>query len=459
MTAHRHSLLPVLAAVFAVLLTYLWIGTCSGTAPLYAMLDYHYYPLLADGFLAGQLSLPVEPKPELLQLPDPYDPDQNQPYRMHDLSLYHGKYYLFSGPAPALLAFVPWKALTGQPLPQYLAVLLFCSVHFLALTVLLRLITARVAPTTPSWFVALGVLALGFGTGNLHLLRWPSVYQVASAFNACLVALALLGLYFTLVSRRYPLLFLFLAALCLALSVGSRLHFALVALVVPLVALLGCPESRNGPPSVLRRLRHAALLLLPLGVVLMGLALYNQARFDTPFETGVRYQLGGFNLLHAHFWQVQNAFANFTYYLFQKIPFTTEFPYHEIRTRFFLRGTSFYQQECLYGLITGMPVCLSLLAPPALWTRIERPLRRFLGVTLLVGGLNFAFLLGFTSATVRYFSDFLTPLLLVATTLLVIADLQFAKDRSWMRVAFRTVVVAAVLYTVVIQLLLNFPSH
>lgn len=459
MTAPRHSLLPVLAAVFAVLLTYLWIGTRSGTAPLYAMLDYHYYPLLADGFLAGQLSLPVEPKPELLRLPDPYDPDQNQPYRMHDLSLYHGKYYLFSGPAPALLAFAPWKAITGQPLPQYLAVLLFCSLHFLTLTVLLRRIIARAAPATPSWFVAFGVLALGFGTGNLHLLRWPSVYQVASAFNACLMALALLSLYAALVSRRQPLFFLFLAALGLALSVGARLHFALAALVIPLVALFGSSASHHEPPAILRRLCHAALLLLPLGAVLVGLALYNQARFDTPFETGVRYQLGGFNLLHARFWQVQNAFANFTYYLFQKIPFTTEFPYHEIRTRFFLRGTGFYQQECLYGLITGMPVCVSLLALPTLWKRIERPLRRFLGVTLLAGGLNFAFLLGFTTATVRYFSDFLTPLLLVATTLLVIVDLQFAKDRSWRRVAFRSLVIAAVVYTVTIQILLNFPSH
>lgn len=458
MTTHRHSFLPVLGAIFAVLAVYLWIGIRSGTAPVYAMLDYHYYPLLADGFLVGQLSLPVEPKPELLQLANPYDPDQNQPYRLHDLSLYNGRYYLFSGPAPAVLAFVPWKAITGQSLPQYLAVLIFCSVHFLTLTLLLRKITARVAPATPSWLLALGVLILGFGTGNLHLLRWPSVYQVASACSSCLVALGLLGLYLALVERRLTLFFLFLSALCLAAAVGARLHFALIALL-PAFALRWSTAPRSGPPSTARWVRQAALLLLPLALTLGGLALYNFARFANPLESGVHYQLGGFNLLHAHFWQWQNAFANFNYYLFQKIPFTSEFPYYEIRTRFFPRGTDFYQQECLYGLITGMPVFLSTLLLPALWSRIERPLRRFLGVTLLAGGLNFALLLCFTSATVRYFSDFLTPLLLVAVSVILVADLQFAKDRSWMRIAFRSLAIAAALYTIVIQTLLNLPSH
>jgi hypothetical protein len=40
---------------------------------------YGYYNLLADAFQAGRLSLPIEPKPELLALPNPYTRAQSAP--------------------------------------------------------------------------------------------------------------------------------------------------------------------------------------------------------------------------------------------------------------------------------------------------------------------------------------------------------------------------------------------
>ncbi len=49
-----------------------------------------YHDLLADGFLSGQLSLPLAPAPELLSAKDPYD-YANIQYWSLDASYYHGK--------------------------------------------------------------------------------------------------------------------------------------------------------------------------------------------------------------------------------------------------------------------------------------------------------------------------------------------------------------------------------
>jgi hypothetical protein len=60
-----------------------------------------HYAKLAEAFLHGQVSLLVKPSPQLLALPDPYDPYANIRYKIHDLSLYEGNYYLPWGPVPA----------------------------------------------------------------------------------------------------------------------------------------------------------------------------------------------------------------------------------------------------------------------------------------------------------------------------------------------------------------------
>src|ERR1051326_587740 len=67
-----------------------------------------YYNLLVRGFRAGQLSLQKEAPPGLVQLADPYDskgkaPYRLMPYRLHDLSYYKGKLYLYHGVTPALI--------------------------------------------------------------------------------------------------------------------------------------------------------------------------------------------------------------------------------------------------------------------------------------------------------------------------------------------------------------------
>lgn len=56
-----------------------------------------YYDLLADAFVHGQLHLRIKPAPELLALSDPYDPETNWRYRLHDALLYQKWMGVLSG--------------------------------------------------------------------------------------------------------------------------------------------------------------------------------------------------------------------------------------------------------------------------------------------------------------------------------------------------------------------------
>ena len=65
-----------------------------------------YYNFLVRGWRSGHLYLSKEPKPELVALADPYDPAQNNAFRMGDASYYQGHYYLYFSGAPAIVLLI-----------------------------------------------------------------------------------------------------------------------------------------------------------------------------------------------------------------------------------------------------------------------------------------------------------------------------------------------------------------
>src|SRR5687768_6727577 len=83
----RHAL-AVAIPVVVVLLAYVWIITAGRMTQWHTYSVYHQK--LATAFHHGQTSLLDQPKPELLALPDPYRHPDNEPYRLHDASLYKG---------------------------------------------------------------------------------------------------------------------------------------------------------------------------------------------------------------------------------------------------------------------------------------------------------------------------------------------------------------------------------
>ncbi|HVT72521.1 MAG TPA: hypothetical protein VHD61_05245 [Lacunisphaera sp.] len=241
-----------------------------------------YYNLLVDGFQHGQLAMDVKPDPWL-----GVDNTRVKSYLL-DASFHHGRYYLYFGVTPALVLFWPWTAVTGHDLPEPLAAMLLASAAFALSLGWLRTLRREFFPAA-GWPVRLvAVLLLGLGSGYAVVLRRPMFYEIAifsgvAATMGCLWCL-------TLAVRRTErtVRWLGAASLCAGLAAGSRP--TLIPGAVLAVGLVAVVLWRRGPAGAGRRGLVAAAV--PLGLVLAGLAWYNWARFDNPFEFGLHYQVG-----------------------------------------------------------------------------------------------------------------------------------------------------------------------
>ena len=107
--------LPLIVAAGLLFGFYLW--TASAGLPLgFGEAQDRHYNLLTRALLQGHLHIDVEPRPELFELTEPYRPGRNAPFRYHDASLYRGRYYLYFGVVPVLVAFGPWRLVgLGRP--------------------------------------------------------------------------------------------------------------------------------------------------------------------------------------------------------------------------------------------------------------------------------------------------------------------------------------------------------
>jgi hypothetical protein len=111
-----------------------------------------YYDYLGRAFAGGHLYLPIQPAPELLAMSNPWDPATGEQFKMHDMSFYHGRYFLYHGAGPAVMLFAPWRILTGTDLPENFSLFLFCFGGFLFScgTLWNILASAKVEPSTRS---------------------------------------------------------------------------------------------------------------------------------------------------------------------------------------------------------------------------------------------------------------------------------------------------------------------
>jgi hypothetical protein len=373
-----------------------------------------YYALLTDAFLDGQTHLPVEPAPELLALPDPYDPAQIGPYGITDLSLYQGHYYLYFGPTPVLLVHLPLRAV-GITATDALASSLFASVGFLFALALMRFLVQRYRPETSLGTRVVAVLLLGLANVVPFLLRRPAVWEEAIAAGYCCL---LIGLFLTLTGAlrdRPSLGRLAGGSLALGLAVGARPHLIL-ALPVFIWAWIVALRAVGRTRSSVTRLGVACLTPVVTCLVLLGV--YNFVRFDSFTEFGSSYQLGAFNP------QTMDRFAPgrlgpgaFSYLLAPpKLDLVFPFIHLDPAWTGVLPTDSII--EPVAGVIALAPVILLAFAAPVLLVarrRTGREAMTLASLLLLTGLLTVvAPTLTFNGATMRYAVDFATLFLLAA---------------------------------------------
>ena len=418
-----------------------------------------YYNLLIRGFRAGQLSLQKEVPPGLAQLPDPYDSVANvryrlMPYRLHDLSYYKGRLYLYFGVTPALILFWPFAALTGHYLFHRQAVAIFCAIGFLASVGLLHALWRRYFAEVSVGVVVACALALGLTTGTPNLLSWSDVYEVPISCGYMLTMLALAAIWCALHEPERRCRWLAAASIAYGLAVGARptLLFGAVILLVPVVQ------------AWRERRQIWALLVAAMGPILvigLGLMLYNTLRFDNPFEFGLRYQLAGQSQVVQQNFSLRYLWFNFRVYFLEPVRWSRHFPFVQKMVALPL-PPGYGNVEGPFGILTSIPLVWLALAVPLGWRnrsgQAASTLRWFVTAVAILFGMCALTLGLFRGACFRYELDILPALLLLAAVGILGLERALA-DQPSRRNAARWVWGMLLGFSVVFNLLASVQYH
>jgi len=408
-----------------------------------------YYDLLARAFVHGHLYLPVNPQPELLALKNPWQDPINGPYRLLDAVLYKQHYYIYHGAAPVLLLFVPWYWLTAHDMPENFAAFLFAFGGYFFLSLLFIQILPFLADRAPVAVVALCLLALGIGQSIPFMLHRALLYEVAIACGFCCLSIGFYLLFRALVVPRSRALWAGLSGLSFGLAIGCRPQLGLAA-VCGLVLLLLLPDSAVGPRRRLFRNDVFAFGIPVIGCCL-AIAAYNYARFGSPLEFGLSYQLGEASYQNIRLSTV-NLVPGLYYFLLCPPDIVAEFPFirlalrqpfdalaNVLPARYFLEPTA--------GILALCPVALAAFLVPLFRKRFQSGDKIFAFVSTIlvftIGCILFLAATGLTSQ--RYEVDFAPFLLLVACV--IVCEL-LGSNGNWIYKVATVGLVALLLYTI-----------
>jgi hypothetical protein len=333
----------------------------------------HYYDLGADGFRHGHLYLAVQPSAALLAQANPADPANRQLW-LWDALLYDRHYYIYWGPAPTLcvLAFKLLTGYDGEILDQWL-VLLFALGRLWAGSALILSFSSRPGARQPDWVVAAALAVFAFASPTLFMLVRPLVYEASVAAGQCFLFCGLLAAFWGLVRARWQTPLFVLAGVCWALSLNSRVTMVLVT--PPMVVITVLSVWRCSGYALRPALRAAFALGVPVLLGILAAGWYNYARFGSPTEFGVRFQLSGrlFTSDPAYF------LPNLLSYMFAELEWSCRFPFAQLPSARDLWSIVTWPQDYDTGnyelgeRVGGLFVTTSICWLLAVW--VWRPLR------------------------------------------------------------------------------------
>lgn len=375
------------------------------------------YKLLSDSFLEGRLSLPTTPNRELLSLSNPYEPSQrNGIDYLWDVSFYDSQYFLYFGPTPALVFYLPYKFLSGSYPSEDHVILLASLVTIAMLTLTVFGVARALLGTKAPGPAALWLLYIAFASG-LSLQLGGSKWVVAAITGAMFQSLALYALTKAL-SGLHSSCWATIAGIATIFAVGSRPTHASLLSIAPIALYLGL-RNRAGISAARAVSRYLVIALLGC----LALGAYNLARFDSPFEFGQTYQLGVSDftakplcsisrlLAHPELGQIQAW-----YHFLQPPTLVSSFPFLKFAppsppTEAVAAGY-FLGADAVTGIFAFSPLLpLALLAIPWSWRRATRDARTVWGTSLSIVLINGAFLLTCSFAAARFTFELIGPLL------------------------------------------------
>ena len=484
-TSKLRSIYLLFSVLFVLVASlYLWLVSVGFITTWPRTTD--YYAMLGESFLEGKTHLLVEPDPRLLEISDPYEYEQRKTIpQIWDASLYDGKYFLYWGPVPGLVtAFV--QGISGFRLgDQHLTFFFDLGIFTFGALILITLYR-RYFNDLPIWTLIPGVLLIGLANPLPWLLSRPAVYEVAIASGQFFL---LGGFYWALtafVEKDVKPNRLLWAGVFWSLTVGSRtsLIFAVAAFAAFTFLRIGIVGKRNSKWVEIVRPTLSLLGPLILGAALY--AWYNYDRFGDILEFGHKYQLSSMNLQALYEYVLSIVYVPPSAFDYLLNPFRTlrVFPY--------IKATigghylwpihklipEYYYTERITGIFISTPFILLAIIPIYFLIKEKFPSGNseagnvsstkpqwyrfdiiWIVVALACVAISiFTPLLLFVATSMRYLTDGLPVLLLLATLGMWIGICEL-KDRRLGRLIFSILVWGITLYSAVIGLLLSVTGY
>jgi hypothetical protein len=429
--------IPTTSSLLLVLVIYVFIVTAGQWTSLPE--SSQHYDELATAFWSGHLYLNVQPSAALLALPDPYDPQarKNDPAlaafiedHAWDLSLYHGRFYMYWGPAPALILSIV-KLIYAGPIGDQVLAFIFSWAALVLQTLLLVRIWLRFFSQLPVWTISLGVTTAGLIAPIIWMLNMPRIYQ-AAIFSCQFFLIG--GLYFAYTALEEGTIHtgkLWIAGIFWAMAIASRATLLGSALFLIVTILFMLVRQFRRTKNRMELLLNLAAIVIPMAITLIALGLYNMARFGSGLEFGLRYQLtlSNLNKIYDQVFSFKYILPNLYNYLI--LPFQTQarFPFIKAQPGVvprFLDGLRLdnYQTEAITGILFSAPFLLFIFWPAISlkdrFTTADRRMQssnrkfedpgalyRWISVSLLGASIiSFSILQITFYVTMRYMADF-----------------------------------------------------
>jgi hypothetical protein len=408
--SHRRIAALVSAAILVELVS--WYVVSAGT-----FTRWHFYTGyvndLAEGFRAWHLHLSVEPSAALIARKNPLDP-ANVGLWYWDASFFHGHYYLYWGPVPAmLLAAVKTLFRLSMPVGDEPVVFGLATLQLVAGTLFIERAGRRLFGQLPIVLEVAAVVVLGLANPTLYNLARGAVYESAIVGGQAFLLLGLVFAFDAIWARDVRPLALVGAGASWAAAFSCRISLApAVALLVVTTVL---STASGSPDRWRRRVRAAIFLGTPVALGLFALLLYNRLRFDAWLDFGRSYQLSWIEL------GAQPRFFRPNLYAYLRRPpvWSCRFPFAyavlDMGTRAFPPGTELPKDYFVYEQVAGLlpalpwswfaPVALVASARTIRRTRSISPFSWAVGATVVAATAALCPCLFFSSATNRYLGD------------------------------------------------------
>lgn len=361
--------LKVFIVLYLILLHYYWDITAGTNALHLGEKHGGFYNLLSDGFLSGHSYLPVEPHPALSKLQDPYDPAQNGPYRLHDATLYKGKYYSYFGPTPSIVLYIPYRLITKLYMGDHVSVLLFSFGGVIFAALLLLYLRNRYFNKINEWLILISILILGLANCSLYNLRRTDVYEVAISCGMFFLIGAVYFLCIAFKNIKPSFLMFSLSSLFIGLGIGARPQILFSGILLAITFLKVYKEFNDKET----RIKSLISLFLPYALCILAICLYNYFRFDNPFNFGNKYQLAGIHMKNFQVLDLECLIPGSYLYLFHPPTINSTFPFVHIISEVpeNLRPRVPYFLEKTIGIFPSVPFLLVMFFAPIYYWYIK----------------------------------------------------------------------------------------